>query len=146
LQVARSEPTGPVYLTVPLEVARLPFPGTTQFPTVDQLGIARPVWPDPADAKSVAQWLIEAENPLIITGHSGRNPESVAALVRLAELLAVPVMDSRRASRMNFPASHPLFGTGPMQKDADVIVVFEALMPFMPPKALPGRHAKVAWI
>lgn len=146
LQVARSEPKGPVYLTVPLEVARLPMSGTTKFPTVDQLGIARPVWPDPADAKTVARWLIDAENPLIIAGHSGRNPESVAPLVALAELLAVPVMDGRRASRLNFPASHPLFGTGPMPQDADAIVVFEALMPFMPPRALPSRNAKVAWI
>jgi acetolactate synthase-1/2/3 large subunit len=146
LQVARSEPKGPVYLTVPLEVARLPMSGTTKFPSVDQLGIARPVWPDPADAKTVARWLIDAENPLIMTGHSGRNPESVEPLVRLAELLAVPVMDGRRASRLNFPASHPLFGTGPKPQEADAIVVFEALVPFMPPKALPSRNAKVAWI
>jgi acetolactate synthase-1/2/3 large subunit len=146
LQVARSEPKGPVYMTVPLEIARLKLPGKVQFPTADQLGIARPVWPDPADARKVAQWLIKAENPLIIVGHSGRNPDSVAELVKLAELLAVPVMNSNRANRLNFPASHPLFGTGPKQTEADVIVVLEAMMPFIPPKLMPRRDAKIAWI
>ena len=86
LQVAMSEPKGPVYLTVPRETAMLPLPGYTHFPTRDELGLARPVWPDPADARKAAQWLIEARNPCIYTAKSGRNSESVAELVRLAEL------------------------------------------------------------
>jgi acetolactate synthase-1/2/3 large subunit len=146
LQVAMSEPKGPVYLSVPLEMARQHLPGVTHFPTRDRMGVARPIWPDPADARKVADWLIEADNPVIITGHSGRNPESVEALVRLAELLAIPVMDSSRTNRMNFPFSHPLFGTGPRPQDADAIVVFEALVPFTPPREWPQRTAKVAWV
>ena len=54
-------------------------------------------------------------------------------LAALAELLAVPVMNSNRANRLNFPASHPLYGTGPKQTEADVIIVLEAMMPFIPP-------------
>jgi acetolactate synthase-1/2/3 large subunit len=146
LQVAMSEPKGPVYLSVPLEIAKQQLPGVTHFPTRDKLGIARPVWPDPTDARTVADWLIEARNPVIITGHSGRNPESVEALVRLAELLALPVMDSSRTNRMNFPASHPLFGTGPRPQDADAILVCEALVPFMPPREWPQQDAKIAWV
>jgi acetolactate synthase-1/2/3 large subunit len=146
LQVAMSEPKGPVYLSVPLEMAKQPFSGVTHFPTLDRMGVARPNAPDPADARTVAEWLIEARNPVIITGHSGRNPESVAELVRLAELLAVPVMDSSRTNRMNFPFSHPLFGTGPRIPDADVILVFEALVPFTPPREWPAADAKIAWV
>jgi acetolactate synthase I/II/III large subunit len=146
LQVAMSEPKGPVYLSVPLEIARLKMPGTTYFPTRDELGVARPVWPDPTDARKVADWLIKAESPLIITGHSGRNPESVEELVRLAELLAIPVMDGSRSNRLNFPTTHPLFGTGPAPQDADVILVFESLVPFVPPKQSPRREAKVVWV
>ena len=146
LQVAMSEPRGPVYLTVPLEMARQKLPGTIHFPTRDQMGVARSIWPDPADAKKVAEWLIDAQNPLIITGHSGRNPESFEELVRLAELLAVPVTDGSRTNRVNFPASHPLFGTGPSPQDADVIVVFESLVPFIPPREFPRRDAKIAWV
>ena len=48
-----------------------------------------------------ARWLIDAENPLILVAYAGRNPEAVAALVRLAETLAAPVVESRQ--RVNFP-------------------------------------------
>lgn len=146
LQVAMSEPKGPVYLAIPRETAMLPMPGGSRFPTRDQLGIARPVWPDPDDARRVAQWLIEADNPCIYTAKSGRNPESVEELVRLAELLAVPVMDTGRLDRLNFPTTHPLYGTGPAVKDADVVVVIESPAPFMPPRNAPGPEAKVVII
>src|SRR5918912_3320220 len=46
LQVATSEPQGPVYLSLPREIAMRPVEGA-QFPTADQLGIARPPGPDP---------------------------------------------------------------------------------------------------
>ena len=146
LQVAMSEPKGPVYLSFPQETARLPMPGSTRYPTRDQLGIARPAWPDPADAKRTAEWLIKANNPLICLGNSGRNPASVEELVRLAELLAVPVLDTLRVQSINFPSSHPLYGTGPQPKDADALVVFEAQVPFMPPAGAPAASTKIVWV
>jgi acetolactate synthase I/II/III large subunit len=146
LQVAMSEPKGPVYLTVPRETAMLPLPGYTYFPTRDELGLARPVWPDPADARKAAQWLIEAHNPCIYTAKSGRNSESVAELVRLAELLALPVMDTDRADRLNFPTSHALYGTGPDPKDADALLMLETPVPYLPPKHSPRPGAKIIWV
>ncbi|MGH7773302.1 MAG: thiamine pyrophosphate-requiring protein [Candidatus Binatia bacterium] len=146
LQVAMSEPKGPVYLSVPRETAMLRMPGRTRFPTRDELGIARPAWPDPADARRVAEWLIRADNPCIYTAKSGRNPDSVAELVRLAELLALPVMDTNRVDRLNFPTTHPLYGTGPQPKDADVLLIFESPVPFMPPLEAPSPHAKIVWV
>jgi acetolactate synthase-1/2/3 large subunit len=131
LQVAMSEPQGPVYLTVPREVAMQPMPGTTRFPTMDQLGLARPAWPDPKDAKRAAEWLIKADNPCIYVAKSGRHPETIADLVRLAELLALPVMESL-SDKLNFPSTHPLYGTGPDAKDADALLVIESPAPFMP--------------
>ena len=41
LQVAMSNPRGPVYLVVPQETAMLPMPGKTRFPTRDELGLAQ---------------------------------------------------------------------------------------------------------
>lgn len=146
LQVAMSEPKGPVYLAVPRETAMLPMPGQTRFPTRDELGLARPPWPDPADAKRVAEWLIQAKNPCIYTAKSGRNPESVEELIRLAELLAVPVMDTDRMSCLNFPTTHPLSGTGPSPKEADVLLIIEAPVPYMPPLDAPRPDAKVVWV
>ncbi|HZT08200.1 MAG TPA: thiamine pyrophosphate-requiring protein [Chloroflexota bacterium] len=142
LQVAMSEPKGPVYMAVPREVALIPLPGMARFPTRDDLGVARATWPDPADARTVAQWLIHADNPGIYVGRSGRNPRSVEALVRLAELLALPVME-RAADRLNFPRTHPLFGTGPLPTEADVLLIIESLTAYAPPD-LPPPTAKIA--
>ena len=145
LQVAMSEPHGPVYLTVPREVAMQPMPGTTRFPTRDQLGLARPAWPDPKDAKTAAEWLIKADNPCIYVAKSGRNLESVAALIQLAELLALPVMESG-TDKMNFPTTHPLYGTGPEARDADALLVIESPVAFTPGRSAPTAHAKIIWI
>jgi acetolactate synthase I/II/III large subunit len=146
LQVAMSEPKGPVYLSIPRESAMINMPGKTRFPTRDELGVARPVWPDPADARRIAEWLVKANNPCVYTAKSGRNPESVAELVRLAELLALPVMDTDRVDRLNFPTTHPLYGTGPEPKDADVLLILENPVPFMPPQEGPGPDSKIAWV
>ncbi len=146
LQVAMSEPKGPVYLSIPRESAMISMPGKTRFPTRDELGIARPAWPDPADARRIAEWLVKANNPCIYTAKSGRNPESVAELVKVAELLALPVMDTDRVDRLNFPTTHPLFGTGPEPKDADVLLILENPVPFMPPQEGPGPDSKIAWV
>ncbi|MSP96552.1 MAG: thiamine pyrophosphate-requiring protein [Betaproteobacteria bacterium] len=147
LQVAVSEPKGPVYLALPREAVLTPVPGgVARFPTRDQLGVARPAWPDPDDAKRIAGWLIKADNPCIYTSNSGRNPGSVAQLVRLAELLAVPVMQDRLASALTFPRSHALFGTGPAPKDADALLIIESPVPWMPPMDAPSPEAKIAFV
>ena len=146
LQVAMSEPKGPVYLVVPQEMAMLPIGGKSRFPTRDELGLANLAWPDPSDAKTAAEWLIKAENPVIVTGQSGRNPESVDELVRLAELLALPVMDGARPNRLSFPTTHSLSGTGPQPRDADVIVVIEAIVPYQPGEGKPSPDAKIIWV
>ncbi|MGH8597534.1 MAG: thiamine pyrophosphate-binding protein, partial [Gammaproteobacteria bacterium] len=146
LQVAMSEPQGPVYLSIPRETAMLQLPKQIRFPTRDELGIARPAWPDPADARRIAQWLVKSKNPCVYSSKSGRDPHSVAELVQLAELLALPVMDTDRVDRLNFPTTHPFYGTGPESKDADVLLVVENPMPFMPPMESPKADAKIAWI
>jgi acetolactate synthase I/II/III large subunit len=146
LQVAMSEPRGPVYVSVPQETAMLPMPGTARFPTRDQLGLARPVWPDPTDARTIAEWLVRADNPVIYTSRAGRDADAVTELVRLAELLAIPVMESTSADRLNFPMTHWAYGTGPAARDADVVLVMEDIVPFTPGRGSPGAEAKIAWV
>ena len=146
LQISMSEPKGPAYLTVPRETAMLKLPGKSYFPTRDELGVARPAWPDPADAKRAAQWLIEARNPCIYSAAAGRNPEAVGAIVQLAELLALPLVDADRLDRLNFPTTHALYGTGPEVKDADVSLMLEALVPYISPNAAPKPGSKTIWV
>ena len=146
LQVALSEPRGPVYLQIPRETAMLPLPGATHFPTALQLGIARKAWPSPDDARTIAGWLVQSKNPLVMTDRLGHEPEAVAQLLRLAEMLALPVNETSNADRVNFPTTHALSGTGPAAKDADAILVLECFCPWIPGAGSPAPDAKIAWV
>jgi acetolactate synthase-1/2/3 large subunit len=145
LQLAMSEPRGPVQLTVPQECAMRELPGTARFPTRDQLGLARPLWPDPDDARTVARWLIEAEHPLLFVGSAGRDPAAVGELVRLVELLALPVAEGPSADRLSFPMTHWAYGTAHAAMQADVVVVMEEMAHFLPGGDGPSGEAKIAW-
>jgi acetolactate synthase-1/2/3 large subunit len=146
LQLAMSDPKGPVYMSMPREIAMLPYPGSVRFPTCAQLGLARPVAPQAEDTRTIARWLVQAENPCIYPQRVGRDPAAVAELVRLAELLAIPVMDSRARDSVNFPGSHPLYGTGPASTAVDVALVLENVRPWFPGLEDPPATAKIAWV
>jgi len=146
LQIALSESRGPVYLAIPRETAMLRTGGLSAFPTVDQLGLARPVAPAHDDAQRIADWLVEARNPLVCVERSGRDPQVVLELVELSELLALPIAETSGADRLNFPHSHPHFGTGPSTRDVDVLLVLDAVAPFMPGLDSPAPDARIAWI
>jgi acetolactate synthase-1/2/3 large subunit len=146
LQVALSEPRGPVYLAIPRETAMLRTGGTSRFPTVGQLGLSRAVAPAGDDARQIARWLVDACNPIVCVERSGRDPRAVAELVALSDLLGLPVTETSGADRLNFPNNHPHFGTGPATREADVVLVLDAIAPFMPGADSPAPSARIAWV
>ena len=89
---------------------------------------------------------MQADNPVLYTSRAGRDPDAVLEMVRLAELLAIPVMESSSADRLNFPMTHWAYGTGPAATDADVVLVMEDVVPFTPGPGSPGPDAKIAWV
>ncbi|MBI3061972.1 MAG: hypothetical protein HYY83_08370 [Deltaproteobacteria bacterium] len=65
---------------------------------------------------------------MIVADLLGRNPKAVPALVELAELLAIPVID--KGNRFSFPNTHPLDVTGgarELLQKADVILGLDVL-------------------
>jgi acetolactate synthase-1/2/3 large subunit len=145
LQVAQTEPRGPVYMSVPREVALLPARDTT-FPSASQLGIPRPAAADPAGIRDIAQRLLRAERPYIVVSSSGRDPKTVPALVELCELLALPVVTSAFRAYHCFPMNHPLNLGAAKLSDADVVVALDANVPYVPGPAAPPASAYVAVI
>jgi acetolactate synthase-1/2/3 large subunit len=143
LQVARTEPCGPVYLQLPREVSLAPLNGA-KFPTVDQLGVARPAAPDLDGIREIAARLVKAENPFVLVARSGRNPATVPALVRLAEFLGLPVAQSAIRSYHCFPLNHPLYMSHASLKDADVILALDVDIPWMADTNPPPDSAWVA--
>src|SRR5439155_24682038 len=70
LALARSEPTGPVYLALPREVLAEPRSELT-YSSPARLQPTSPSQPDPAALRQAASWLAEATQPLVIAGQIG---------------------------------------------------------------------------
>lgn len=151
LQIADSEPKGPVYLVGPREVMEEPLDPAS--PDNSNKRTARPLEPAALTqevADEIAAALAAAEHPLIITGHLGRDPAAVPALVALADLLAIPVLESA-AFKMNFPADHPMhagwqFTTrqqNPLLAEADVILIIDSDIPYIPVNNAPSEDAAI---
>ena len=104
-QIATSDPPGPVYLTLPREVLMAPI-GELAAPTREQAPAARFGAGDPDALRDVAARLVRSERPVVLPSTTGRSRRGFEALVRLAELLALPVVDRRE--RTNFPTQHGL--------------------------------------
>lgn len=143
LQLACSPPYGPVYLSVPQEISLRQI-DTASFPTLAQLGVARPPAPDPDGVVEIARRLVEAENPFVVVSGSGRNPATVPALVTLCEMLGLPVVNSISRAFLSFPLNHPLFQSSSDLSSADMVLAIDADVPWLPGPAAPGPNAYVA--
>ena len=146
LDIAMSEPRGPVYLTLPREVLADPAVPSRRD-TVRPLGASPPA-PDAAAIGEAARLIARAEFPLIVTSAGGRRPEAFAALGALAETFALPVVQSEPRD-INLSTDHPMsvgFDIAALLPRADVVLVLEAAVPWMPRKATPRRDAKIVHI
>src|SRR6267142_3228921 len=93
LAIARSEPQGPVYVTLPREVLASPF--SAPFGAKPTMVPATPPAADPTALEEAAKFLGNAQHPLLITANGGRTGESSRAIEQLAHAMAVPVVHYR---------------------------------------------------
>ena len=131
-QIASTEPCGPAYLVLPQDLLGQKIK-EVRIPPVTRYAAASTPQVDIALMEKAAELLIKAEEPLIITGYSGRHPQGVTALVELAETLGARVVTSQYY--MNFPTTHSLFGgfgSEPYVNNADVIFVIDHDVPYIP--------------
>ncbi len=145
LQIALTEPRGPVYLSIPRELALMDA-REQSFPSAAQLGIARPAAPDLDAIAKIAARLLAARNPFLVVSESGRDPATVPALVELCELLALPVVNSAQRQYLCFPKDHPLWVGRADLSEADVVLTLEAAIPWVPGPAAPPPDAWIATI
>ncbi|KAF8875309.1 thiamine pyrophosphate enzyme, N-terminal TPP binding domain-containing protein [Infundibulicybe gibba] len=153
LQIAMSEPKGPVYLWARREAMEEEV-GQAQMEAEASLQKWPPIEPcalTPAAANRIATALLTSQSPLIITSYLGRNQHAVAALVALSTLLAIPVVLSC-PSVVNIPMSHPFYagitylirGThSDLLATADTILVIDSDFPWVPANDRPRDSARV---
>ncbi|MCK9506840.1 MAG: thiamine pyrophosphate-requiring protein [Pigmentiphaga sp.] len=146
LSLLKSEPQGPVYLTLPREVLAAEMP--EENVVAQPISAATPPHGDPEALQKVATLLRNAQNPLIITQDVGRTERGFAALSELAEAFAIPVVEYR-PRYASIPTSHPMHsGWDPnaLLPSADVVLVLEADVPWIPGQVQPRQGATVIHI
>jgi acetolactate synthase I/II/III large subunit len=136
LQLASSDPTGPVYLVAAREameqqVARVAIDHTRWRPTAQA--------PLPQDGVvEIAEALAEARRSVIVTSYLGRNRTAVSALETLCRSVGVGVIESA-PSAMNLPVDSDFYlGSQwnepfptPALAQADVILVIDSDVPWI---------------
>src|SRR5918911_907030 len=147
VQMAASEPAGPVYMTAAREVLMQPPDGNS----ID-LSVARRSRPlvspagDPRALEQLADWLSAADAPLAVVGNVGRHPEAVQPLVELADRLGMRMVDRR--GPLNVPFDHPLVvdDAEAAIREADVLLLLDVDVPWIPRQVTPAAGARIAQI
>jgi acetolactate synthase I/II/III large subunit len=125
-RIATTEPMAPVYINYDADIQEDAIASPIEIPDVARYAPPAPVQANPESLRKAAELLVNAQAPLIIADALGRNPKTVPALIELAELLAIPVVD--KGARFNFPTTHPLDATDgarDLLRKADVIVALD---------------------
>lgn len=143
-ELAVRQPMGPVYLNVGLEALLAPW----RAPKVrKQVAPSGARLSPPSEIDAVAAMLADASKPVILTESAGRDPLAFRALVELAELLAIPVIEPQSAICANFPKDHALHvgGDVSLAAGADLVLLVACRSPWYPPSndLAPDAHVVV---
>ena len=142
---ALQPPSGPVFLSLPMDDWEKPAEGETPARTV-----SRRTAPDPDALRTAAALLSAARNPALVFGAGVDRSGGWADAVRLAEKLRAPVYSPPASERAGFPEDHPQFmgalpfaikPLGEKLKGNDVVLVVGAPVfryyPYVPGEYLP---------
>ena len=104
VKTAFSHPSGPVFLSLPVDVLNAERDLDLGAPT----RVAPRIVGDRAAIARAAELLAKAKNPVIIAGDAVAHGDALAELAEVAELIGAPVITEGVASTCSFPFTHPL--------------------------------------
>ena len=108
LQVALTPPTGPVFLSLPMDLMGPAVEDAGEGPTT----IAARTRPDPGAVARAAELLAGARAPIVIAGDGVARAQAVAELTALAELAGARVHGEPVYRRTNIAGDHALWRGG----------------------------------
>jgi len=122
-QIAMTEPRGPVYLCLDVELQESRLPEGFTLPDVGRYRTPGAPSGDPEAIAEAAKALRQARWPVLVVEGLGRTPGGPEAVQSLSELLGIPVIE--QGASFNLSNRHPLNVTGAsaeVLKDADLVV------------------------
>lgn len=143
VDIAMSDPKGPVYLTLPREVlaGEAVHAGAG---TRDRAAGNLPTAPSADAIEQVADMIAAGDRVLIAAGTTGR--DSAAAFASLGQLAEDHAIAVCQLTALNLPTSHPMnlgMPTKALLEWADVIIVMDAQVPWMPAAMSPTSDTKI---
>jgi acetolactate synthase-1/2/3 large subunit len=133
IEVATTEPCGPVYLSLPREVMAQAIDGFT-FTPKPRRGFGTVSGPTADQVEQAAAILAKAERPLIIAQGAARLAASAPAIGDFAQRFAIPMIEFR--TNVNAVSTdHPMlvgFNPAPHLREADAVLCLEADTPWLP--------------
>jgi len=146
LELMMTSPRGPAYLSLPREV----LSGMVKAPSREKPIPARAgaPWPDPSALATLADWLAEAQRPMIIASASGRRQSGFDALAKLAQTYAIPVVTVGNRY-VCLPTSHDMhLGYAPkaLLQEADLVLVLDCDVPWLPALEQPPQDCRTVHI
>src|SRR6266850_2436072 len=122
-QIAMTEPRGPVYLCLDVELQESRLPGGFVIPDLGRYRPPAPPSGNPEAIADAAKALRESRWPVLLVEGLGRAPGGPEALQSLSELLGIPVIE--QGSSFNLSNLHPLNVSGAsveVLKEADLVL------------------------
>src|SRR6266478_125940 len=139
--VAHSDPMGPVYLMLPRETlaqtweegAMPPFPA-------ERYGAVSAGTADTAAVAQVADKLLSAKHPVMVTSYAGRNLEAPALIEEIARTAGIRVFEAGPL-HLNISRASPCFaGIMPAIAAADVGLLVDVDVPWIPQHTKENPH------
>ncbi len=137
--IMQSEPRGPVYLMMQRETLTQNWSvdEVRRF-TAEQFGSTHGGQADPKLISELADRLIKAEHPILLTAYAGRNPQAAKAIAELSELAGIAVIESNASN--NIPNTLACFvGYMPDKQvpKADLGILVDIDVPWFPSDVQP---------
>jgi acetolactate synthase-1/2/3 large subunit len=135
--IMQSEPKGPVYLMLPRETLSEPFDEQDIRPFEEDRFGAMPVsGADPHLVEQLVDRLLASTHPVIVTSYGGRTPGTSDAIYRLAEFAGIRVVESNMVNNVSHEARcFSGFQTGPQFEKADLVLMIDSDVPWIPKDA-----------
>ena len=124
--IATSQPEGPVYVNFDVSTQEEQLTEPFEMPDFDAFPKPTRIQADPEALDIAAGLLVDAQRPVVLADFLGRSDEAASGLVRLAEMLALPVVSG--GDLYNFPSRHPLNATASKRQllqEADVVLALD---------------------
>jgi acetolactate synthase-1/2/3 large subunit len=137
--IMQSEPRGPVYLMMQRETLTQNWSvdEVRRF-TAEQFGSTSGGQADPKLVSALADRLIKAEHPILITAYAGRNPQAAKAIAELSEFAGIAVIESNASNNIsNTLACFVGYNADKQVPKADLGILVDIDVPWFPSDVQP---------